>query len=60
MDKKISFEELLKELQLISNKLENPAIELNEAINLYKNGIELSKKCKELLENAKEQINIEK
>ena len=57
---KLTFEQILTQLQDISKKLNDPNIALDDAINLYKKGVELSNECKAILESAKEQINIEK
>ncbi len=50
--KEISFEEALKRLQEISEKLEGQEISLDESIKLYEEGIELAKKCYKLLSEA--------
>ncbi len=54
------FEEALKELESIVMKLENDEITLEESVKLYEKGIELSKFCTEILEQAElriEQVN---
>lgn len=54
------FEEALKELESIVMKLENDEITLEESVKLYEKGIELSKFCAEILEQAElriEQVN---
>lgn len=52
-DKNISFEELLSELDMAVTKLESKDLSLEEAIETYKKGLELSNECKKKLENAK-------
>lgn len=47
-----SFETKLKELEAISQKLENPSLELDESIKLYKQAVLLSKELKEELEKV--------
>lgn len=48
------FEDLLKELTEIVNELEKGDLSLDESINKYQRGIELSNLCKEKLLKAKE------
>lgn len=53
-----SFEEALSRLEEIVNELEDESISLEETIRLYEEGIKLSKKCTETLEQA--ELRIEK
>ncbi|MFP4466464.1 MAG: exodeoxyribonuclease VII small subunit [Candidatus Goldiibacteriota bacterium] len=48
-----SFEEYLKEIEEISDKLESGETGLDEAIGLYEKGMELSVKCAQALKEAK-------
>lgn len=48
------FEELLHELNSIVNELENGDLSLEESIEKYQKGMELSKLCKDKLMQAKE------
>ena len=50
--KEETFEDNLKRLQEISDLLENSEIGLEESINLYEEGIKLSKICYSKLESA--------
>lgn len=50
------FEDLLKELEEIVNALEKNELPLDEAIKKYERGMELAKKCNEMLEASKEVI----
>lgn len=50
------FEELLQELNSIVKELESGTLDLEEAIEKYKKGMEISKLCKQRLEEAKEVI----
>lgn len=50
------FEDLLKELEEIVNALEKNELALDEAIKKYERGMELAKKCNEMLEASKEVI----
>jgi len=53
-NKELSFEEYLTELEKILRDLENKDISLDEAVKGYTKGVELSKKCYEILdENTK-------
>ena len=53
---KETFEQLLSELEDISKKLENQDTTLDESIALFDSGMKISKKCSEMLENAKQKI----
>lgn len=60
MDEKerLSFEEALSRLEAIVNELEDESIALEKSIELYEEGIELSKLCTQTLEEA--ELRIEK
>jgi len=47
-----TFEESLRRLESIVEQLERGDVRLDEALNLYEEGIELSKKCSEKLTRA--------
>ncbi len=51
-----SFEEALQKLEEIVSKLENGDIPLEESINIFKKGVELTKFCKEKLNEAETQL----
>ncbi len=51
-----SFEELMTELEETVKKLENREISLDDAVKEYSKGIELSKKCFEILEKNKKLV----
>ena len=53
-----NFEELMNELEDITNKLENEKLPLEDSVKLFEKGIEISKKCNEKLENAEKRISI--
>ena len=57
-EKKIKFEAMLKELDEIAKQLENGDTELDEALGLFKRGVELTKECNKILDNAEQQIKI--
>lgn len=52
----VSFEESLSMLEDISKKLESDSVTLEEAIELFQKGIELSKNCSDKLNDAKQKI----
>ena len=47
-----SFEDALKKLEAIVEKLNNQDISLEKSVKLYEEGLRLSKICSETLENA--------
>ena len=49
-NKELSFEEYLLELEKILRDLENKDISLDDAVKGYTKGVEISKKCYEILE----------
>lgn len=57
-----SFEEALSKLEQIVSNLEDESITLEESVKLYEEGIQLSKFCSEILNQAElriEQVNEE-
>lgn len=54
----MTFEESMKRLDEIVKALEGDKLSLDEALDLYKEGVELSVDCKKSLENAKLQVNV--
>ena len=55
---KLTFEQSMRRLEEIIDNLESGNVELENAINLYTEGIKLQEHCKNKLENAK--LKIEK
>ena len=51
-----SFENDLKKMQSILEEIESKDLNLEEIIDKYKLGIELSKKCQKALEEAEQKI----
>lgn len=51
-----SFEEMMKELEDIVQKLDNENVSLEESLNLYQRGMKLSATCDETLRDA-EKVN---
>jgi exodeoxyribonuclease VII small subunit len=56
MEKMEKFEDLLNELNVVVKELESGTLSLEESIQKYEKGIELSKKCKDKLLAAKEVV----
>ena len=52
----MTFEESLKRLEEIVKDLENGNVQLDDAINKFKEAMDLSKTCNEKLKNAEENI----
>ena len=53
---RLSFEDALDELDEIVQQLEKGDMPLNRSVELYERGVELSKKCSDLLEKAELKI----
>ena len=53
-----NFESDLKKLQDILDDIESDKLSLEESIEKYKEGVELSKKCQKALEDAKQIIKV--
>tara|TARA_B000000532_G_scaffold83115_1_gene66495 strand:+ start:119 stop:319 length:201 start_codon:yes stop_codon:yes gene_type:complete len=53
-----SFEKDLKKLQQILDEIESDKLSLEESIEKYKEGVELSKKCQKALNDAKQIIKV--
>ena len=53
-----SFEEDLKKLQSILDDIESDKLTLEDSIQKYKQGMELSKKCQDALDEAKQVIKV--
>lgn len=51
-----SFEDLMQELETILKKLDDKDISLEEAVKGYTEGLELSKKCYEILTTNEELV----
>lgn len=57
-DDDVNFEEAMKKLEDIANQLERNDLELDESVKIFEEGMNLSKKCSEILENAEKKITI--
>jgi exodeoxyribonuclease VII small subunit len=58
MGKEESFEDLMKRLEEITNKLEKEQLTLDDSVKLFEEGIVLSQKCNTKLEEAEKKITI--
>lgn len=58
MEKKITFEQAIKELELIVRKLENGEEALDSSLGLFERGVYLTKFCMETLEKAEQKVSI--
>ena len=56
MSKKETFENTLKELELIVEKLESGSLGLDEMLELFEKGINLTKSCQIELKEAEDKI----
>lgn len=55
---KMTFEERLQRLQEIVAGLESGALPLEDSVSLYKEGLLLSKACREQLEKARNEVRL--
>lgn len=58
MGKELSFENKMDRLQEIVSLLEQGSISLADSVKFYKEGLDLTAKCKEELEKAKHEVKI--
>ncbi|MDF2591835.1 MAG: Exodeoxyribonuclease small subunit [Clostridia bacterium] len=56
MSKKMSFEQTLARLEDIVKKMESGNITLDESIEIYQEGLALSKQCSTMLEEAEGKV----
>ena len=55
---KMKFEDALKKLEAIVNKLEKGDIPLEEALKSFEEGIKLSRICTKILEDAEKRVEV--
>jgi len=58
MKKEKAFEEALKELEEIVNRLEEGEIPLDEALQLFEQGVKLSRLCHTKLDEAQKRVEV--
>ncbi|MGM9960029.1 MAG: exodeoxyribonuclease VII small subunit [Allobaculum sp.] len=56
-EKKLSFQQSMNRLDQIVNLLGNPNVELEEAMALFKEGLELSRTCQKQLDFFEHEMN---
>jgi exodeoxyribonuclease VII small subunit len=56
--KEENFEELMKKLEEITNKLEKEELNLDESVELFEEGMKISKQCSSKLQNAEKRITM--
>lgn len=54
----LNFEEAMKQLEEIANVLENGNLSLDESVNKFEEGMKLSKKCNNFLDQAEKKITM--
>ena len=54
----LSFEEALERLESVVERLEGGEIELEEALAVFEEGVELSRRCASQLEDAERRIEV--
>lgn len=54
----LNFEEAMKKLETLAQELEKDDLSLDESVKKFEEGMEISKKCKEILEDAEKRITI--
>lgn len=55
---KLKFEDAIKKLEDIAKELESGELGLDESVAKFEEGIKLSKKCNNMLNEAEKKINI--
>ena len=58
MTEKLTFEQAMTKIEEIVSKLENGGATLEETVELYKEGTELSLFCNKLIDEAEQKIKI--
>ena len=58
MEKKIKFEDAIKKLEEIATDLESGKKDLDESVQIFEEGMKLSKACAKMLEEAEKKITI--
>jgi exodeoxyribonuclease VII small subunit len=57
-DTPLSFEQALKQLQAIVERLERSDLDLSTAIASFEQGVKLSRQCSQLLQEAEQRVEI--
>ncbi|MFC3195341.1 exodeoxyribonuclease VII small subunit [Marinicella sediminis] len=56
MSKTQTFEHQLAELTAIIEKMEQPDVGLEESLKLYEQGVQLTRKCQKIIDDAEQKI----
>lgn len=58
MKEELSFEQAIEGLEKIAKELEKDDLDLDTSVKKFEEGMELSKKCNEILQKAEKKITI--
>ena len=58
MSKKENFEVSMKELETVVQKLEGGEVELDEMLDLFEKGVNLTSVCSKMLDSAEQKIKV--
>ena len=58
MKQELNFEEAMKRLEEIAQELEKGDLDLDQSVKKFEEGMALSKKCNEILQEAEKRITI--
>ncbi len=58
MAEELKFEDAMEKLESIAKELESDDLSLDESVKKFEEGMEISKKCKEMLDGAEKKITI--
>lgn len=51
-----SLEECMKELDTITERLQSPALAMEDSVNLYRQGMEMVARCESMIDRTKQQL----
>ena len=58
MEKNKDFEEMIQDLEQIAKELESGNLSLDDSVKKFEQGMEISKQCSKILEDAEKKITI--
>jgi len=58
MEKNKNFEDMMKDLEQIAKDLESGNLSLDDSVKKFEEGMEISKSCTKILEDAEKKISI--
>ena len=58
MEENKNFEEMMKDLEDIAKDLESGNLSLDDSVKKFEQGMEISKQCSKILEDAEKKISI--